>query len=230
MLGVFDSGMGGRLALRALRRRVPHADIVFLADTAHAPYGTKDTATLISLVTEDIRRLRAAGADAVLCACCTASCILPQLPAPLREQVYPILHPTAAAAARGSCHRYLLLATEATVQSGALARAICACDAQAHIISRPAPHLVTLAEQGRTRMSDPAVRRALQPVLHELNASAADTLVLGCTHFDAFAATLQAALPAQRIISSAKEGALAFAATLTPAQTCGLGRTIDLSL
>jgi glutamate racemase len=41
MIGVFDSGVGGLTVLRALRRRMPDGDFVYVGDTARAPYGRK---------------------------------------------------------------------------------------------------------------------------------------------------------------------------------------------
>lgn len=38
-IGVFDSGIGGLSVLRALRAELPHERFVYLADSAHAPYG-----------------------------------------------------------------------------------------------------------------------------------------------------------------------------------------------
>jgi glutamate racemase len=40
-LGVFDSGVGGLSVLRELRALLPHEHIVYVADSANVPYGTK---------------------------------------------------------------------------------------------------------------------------------------------------------------------------------------------
>lgn len=41
-IGVFDSGVGGLSVLRAIRRELPHEDLIYIADSAHAPYGDRD--------------------------------------------------------------------------------------------------------------------------------------------------------------------------------------------
>ena len=41
MIGVFDSGLGGLSVLAAIARALPRADLTYLADTAHVPYGDK---------------------------------------------------------------------------------------------------------------------------------------------------------------------------------------------
>ncbi len=229
MLGVFDSGRGGRHALAALRTRLPDADIAFFADTAHAPYGTKTEADLLPLVENDIHRLRHAGAQQILCACCTASCILPALPCALRSQVFPILIPTAEAAVRVSkTHRYMLLATQATVNSGCLAEAVYRTDSLASIVCRGAPGLVTLAEADRKDWRDSAVRAALLPLIREARRHKIDTLILGCTHFSSFRSIFAEALPHVHIIGSAEEGARAFSQMLPDTARRGCGRTVYL--
>lgn len=40
-VGVFDSGVGGLSVLREIRRRLPHESLLYLADSAHVPYGEK---------------------------------------------------------------------------------------------------------------------------------------------------------------------------------------------
>ncbi len=229
MLGVFDSGRGGRHALAALRAQLPYADIAFFADTANAPYGTKSQADLLPLVEKDIRRLRHAGARYILCACCTASCLLPELPSSLRADVFPILIPTAEAAAYATeNHRYMLLATQATVNSGALADAVYQKDPDADIVCRAAPGLVTLAEADRKTLCDSAVRRALLPFLRQARKQEIDTLILGCTHFSSFRSLFSDALPGVHVIGSAEEGAYAFAKQLPDSARHGCGRTVYL--
>ncbi|MBV2207179.1 MAG: glutamate racemase, partial [Pseudomonas sp.] len=40
-VGVFDSGVGGLSVLREIRQRLPHESLLYLADSAHVPYGEK---------------------------------------------------------------------------------------------------------------------------------------------------------------------------------------------
>ena len=43
-IGVFDSGVGGLSILQALQRELPNEHFVYMADSAHAPYGERDAA------------------------------------------------------------------------------------------------------------------------------------------------------------------------------------------
>ena len=46
-IGVFDSGVGGLTVLNALRKAMPHENLVYLGDTARVPYGTKSSVSVI---------------------------------------------------------------------------------------------------------------------------------------------------------------------------------------
>ena len=69
MIGVFDSGAGGKLALKELRKIAQTADLCFLADEKNAPYGEKSEEELVFLTRENIKALKSAGASKILMAC-----------------------------------------------------------------------------------------------------------------------------------------------------------------
>jgi glutamate racemase len=48
-IGVFDSGVGGLSILQALQRHMPAEDFVYMADSAHAPYGERDAALCVNV-------------------------------------------------------------------------------------------------------------------------------------------------------------------------------------
>ena len=50
MIGLFDSGLGGLTVIRRLRDRLPQADLVYLADQAHVPYGDREPEDLYDLL------------------------------------------------------------------------------------------------------------------------------------------------------------------------------------
>ena len=79
MIGVYDSGSGGLTALSHLLRLAPRADICYLGDLPHAPYGTKTRAELIPIIEENTLRFLALGAEHILVACVTASSLYSHL-------------------------------------------------------------------------------------------------------------------------------------------------------
>ena len=72
-VGVFDSGLGGLTVLDAVAARLPDVPFVYFADSAHAPYGVRDSDDIYDLTTAAVERLWDAGCDLVILACNTAS-------------------------------------------------------------------------------------------------------------------------------------------------------------
>ena len=225
MIGIFDSGVGGFTALYEVRRLVPRADILYLADRANAPYGTKSDGELISLVTEDIRRLTALGAEKILIACCTASTVWESLDEGARRLSIPIIRPAANAAARLSANGIAVIATEATVRSHSFAREISSLSPHIPVSEIAAQELVSLVEggcrDGRVKEED---MKILSATAEKINKTKADTLILGCTHFSHLEKTLSA-LTGTRAISPAKEGARLIVKECATAAN-GRGRTV----
>ena len=220
MIGVCDSGEGGRVAVEELRRLAPMADICFLADRENAPYGTKSPLELISLLRADIRRLRDAGADEVLIACCTASTVFDRLTKGERGRVFPIIAPTArTAVASTKCGRIGVLATGATVSSHAFKHEILLRLPEAYVIEMEAQRFVDYVEGGKVDRKD--VKETVEIFKNE----GIDTLILGCTHFPRLSGIISEYAGNITLISSAREGALELT---RHARLDGVGATIYL--
>ena len=222
MIGVFDSGVGGLFALRALRACLPRADLVYYADTRNLPYGGREAWELLALSRRAILRLQACGARAVLAACGTvSSTVLPQLREETDLPLYGIIAPTAEAVQRTlGGGEVLLLGTQATVQAGVLQRALEERVGRGRVRALACPSLVSMAECGRTDRA--ALCRLLAPHLTRETGA----VVLGCTHFSRLAPDIAALAPRAAIIDGAREAAWAFAAALPHALTRGEGRCL----
>ena len=183
MIGVFDSGEGGENAVKHLRRLAPRADIVLFSDRANLPYGTKPEDELVRLTERGIARLSDAGCERVLIACCTASTVHGLLPEAMQGFSIPIIEPTARAATALSRNgKISLIATEATVRSGAFGRELGERLTQA-IAAGP---LVDWVESGASSANIPdELGRYLYELAAKIAAAGTDTLILGCTHFAA---------------------------------------------
>src|SRR4028119_223752 len=125
-IGIFDSGVGGLTVYRALHFRLPEERFVYLGDTARVPYGTKSLATVERYAVENARFLEAHGVKLLVVACNTASALaLPAIRASVGAPVVGASDPGAAAAVEASAGKRVgVIATEATVRSGAYSRAI----------------------------------------------------------------------------------------------------------
>ena len=185
MIGIFDSGVGGLASLQELRKISESADIVYLADRKNAPYGTKSREELVSLVNSDIEALIAHGCEQVLIACCTASTVYGELSPRARCVATPIISPAAFAAAKITARGNIgVIATEATVRSGAFKREIMRHAPVCRVTEIAAQPLVALVESGaRDGALSCEGRKLLGRVLAPLCEAEIDTLILGCTHF-----------------------------------------------
>jgi len=227
MIGVFDSGRGGITAVRELRALLPREDICFFADRKNCPYGTKPPALLTKLVTKDIEILRSLGCDKILIACCTASTVFPLLPGDLQKNTFPIILPTARAAARVTKNGKIgVIATEATVASEAFGRELMSLDRVCEVTELATQNLVSLVERGASdgKITDND-RRELHRTLEPLKNKEIDTLILGCTHFPHLENEIKKALPEVNIISSSREGAMEIASGISEG---GRGKTVYL--
>lgn len=189
-LGFFDSGLGGLTVLRTIRRAFPGENLVYLGDTARLPYGTKSSDTIRRYTDQSVKALQKFDVKAIVVACNSASTAIldSQLPGakPLDSKIpiYNVIEPGADAALRASSSKRIgVLATRATVSSGAYAKAIKALAPEAQVFQHPAPLLVPLVEEGWE--SDPLTNLVIYRYLAPLLAQSIDTLILGCTHYPA---------------------------------------------
>ena len=150
MIGVFDSGDGGLLAVEKIRERSPECDLIFLADRENAPYGTKSRAEIIRITKRNIKRLKELGASRILIACCTASSIYGELSEEEKSIAVPIIMPSARRAASiTKTGKIAVISTEATARSGAFERALKSLLPCPAIYTEPAGELVSLIEKDR---------------------------------------------------------------------------------
>jgi glutamate racemase len=206
-VGVFDSGVGGLTVLHELLVQLPAEDFVYLADSARFPYGDRTAAELERFALEVTEELLARRIKLLVVACGSATAAA--LPA-LRERlmqttlgvdVLGVVQPGAVQAVAATRNgRVGVLATPATVASGAYAAAIAAADPFVEVTSVACPDLATIIEDGfpfEQRVVD-TVRAYCGP----LREAGVDTVVLGCTHYPLVRPMIQRMLgPRVRILS-----------------------------
>ena len=182
-IGIFDSGVGGLTVYKALHERLPNERFVYLGDTARVPYGTKSLATVERYAVENSRFLEAHGIKLLVVACNTASALaLPAIRKAIKVPVIGVIEPGSRAAVEIAKNANIgVIATEATVQSHAYAKAIAAMGATGQVIERACPLFVALAEEG---WADSDVARTVaRDYLSEFTGKTLGALVLGCTHY-----------------------------------------------
>jgi glutamate racemase len=186
-IGIFDSGVGGLTVYRALHERLPDEHFVYLGDTARVPYGTKSLGTVERYAVENSLFLEAHGIKLLVVACNTASALaLPAIRSAVSVDVIGVIEPGAGAAVASSTSQTNaknigVIATEATIRSGAYATAIAKLSPSVKVIERACPLFVSLAEEGWAETD--VARAVAAEYLQEMKADDVGTLVLGCTHY-----------------------------------------------
>ncbi len=220
---MFDSGVGGLSVLVALRRILPDADLLYVADRARAPYGTRSLTEVKSMALEVATWLVERGASTLVVACNTASAagleaIRAQFPGIPVVGMEPALKPAASLTRSGVV---AVLATRATFQGRLFATAMERHGNQLEVRARACPEWVVLVEDCVVEgpRAEAAVRRVVDPLLTE----GVDTIVLGCTHFSFLLPVIErVAGPDITIIDPAS--AVAAQAARVSAATGGRGR------
>ena len=225
MIGVFDSGLGGLTALKELCALLPFENFLYLADTAHLPYGERTRGELCRFSARAVSFLHEKGASAVLFACGTASSLAfdfckRYFTFPLYEVVTPSV---LRAASLSKSRRIGVAATKATVESGVFRRLFGKYAPDCTLFEVCCPSLVSLSEEGDG--CDIVRYDAVCSSLLPLKNKKIDTLILGCTHFALLRPAITALFPSVSLIESGKEGALSLAETReAPSTTVNGGR------
>jgi len=210
-IGVFDSGVGGLTVLRALVERIPDADYLYFGDTARLPYGSKSAATVAHYAVGAVRFLQDRGAELLVIACNTATALALdeiKIKAPTGVEIIGVIEPGADAAAAASRKRkVVVIGTEATVSSHAYRRALEAREVA--VREKACPLFVPLVEEGW--VEHPVTEQVAKIYLSEVfsdDASDADVLVLGCTHYPLIKPLLRRVAPEHvAIVDSAESTA-----------------------
>ena len=191
MIGVLDSGIGGLTVVRALQQHLPDRDIVYLGDTARAPYGSKSAETVTRYALESARFLVDLGAKVIVVASHSISAVAAdKIRAAYGLPVFDVIGPTVRLALGASSDlRIGVIGTHRTVQSGAYEKQIRKQRADAQVFSTACPLLVPLVENGW--LKKPETARIVKKYLLPLKLRQIDTLILGCTHYLLLKKTIQ---------------------------------------
>jgi glutamate racemase len=198
-IAVFDSGVGGLTVLHELLVSLPTEDYVYLGDTARFPYGDRTQRELRAFAIEIAEHLLELGAKLLVVACNAASSAALGALEHFVEStgrdvdVIGVVAPATQLAVAGSrTGRIGLLATPATVLSGAYERTVRAADPHVHLESVACPDLAPII-QGGFPFDDTTVE-TVRAYCAPLREAQVDTVILGCTHYPLVAPMLQRSL------------------------------------
>lgn len=216
-IGIFDSGLGGLTVVKSVLELMPEENIIYFGDTAHVPYGTRSREQITEYVMNDVRFLSGFDIKAVVIACNTADSVAKakieeKYPLPVFGAVDPAAKEAVAMTKNG---RIGVIATNATVQSGAYERAIKRRNPGAVVISEACPLLVPLVENGRFLKGDIVTESVIAEYLEIMKKEEIDTLVLGCTHYPLLTDIIREQMPGINIVSSSEAAAKQLAEMLS---------------
>jgi glutamate racemase len=207
-IGVFDSGVGGLTVLHELLVSLPTEDYLYLGDTKRFPYGDRTQEELRGFAVQIADHLLEQGAKLLVVACNSASAAaLDALEDHLGGEVdvIGVLKPAAQLAVVAShTGRVGLLATPATVESGAYERAIMDADPHVHLESVACPDLAPIIQGGFP--FDEQIVETVRGYCAPLKAADVDTVILGSTHYPLCAPILQRMLGPRVTLVSAGAG------------------------
>ncbi len=214
---MFDSGVGGLTVLHECLVSLPHEDFVYLGDTARFPYGVREAAELREFAFELAELLLERGAKLLVVACNAATAAaLPALREAFGQRVVGVVSPESELAARATRNGQVgLLATPATVASGAYERALKAVAPDATLHAVACPELAPLIQSGEE--IDQRLVDTVAGYCSPLRSAGVDTVILGCTHYPLVRPVIQRALGrGVEIVSSGQAIADAVHAALGP--------------
>jgi glutamate racemase len=192
-VAVFDSGVGGLTVLHECLVSLPHEDFLYLGDTARFPYGDRSPEELLGFAQELAAILLERGAKALVVACNSATAAaLPALRSELEQRlpVVAVVRPESRLAATATQNgRVGLIATPATVQSGAYARALAEAAPHAELHAVASAELAPLIQAGGD--VDHRVLSCVEGACRPLKSAGVDTVILGCTHYPLVRPVLQ---------------------------------------
>ena len=181
-IGVFDSGVGGLSIAKCIAQQLPHENIIYIADSLHAPYGEKSVEFIIERVNIIAEQLIAKGVKAIVIACNTATVnAIEQLRAKVNIPIIGVEPAIKPAAKQSISKKVAILATKATSENQRFKDLIDLHHNGAEVLIQPCPGLVEFIEQGKQNSDD--CNALLKQYIDPLIAQGIDTLVLGCTHY-----------------------------------------------
>ncbi len=199
-IGIFDSGLGGLIIAKAIRKAMPKYDYVYLGDTKRVPYGNRSHEAVFEFTREAVEYLfKKEDCAIVIIACNTSSARAlrriqqeylveynktRRLMGESERKVLGVLIPTAEEAAKYK--KVGILGTSGTVASNSfpeeikkISRVRTGLSIKTKVFQNPAPMLVPLIEEGEKELAKQFIKKYLKPFLNKNF----DAVVLGCTHY-----------------------------------------------
>jgi glutamate racemase len=182
-IGIFDSGIGGITVMKQIIKLLPEEKLIYFADSARFPYGTKSASTVTKFASDIVRFLLHKEIKMIVVACNSASALaLDTIKGEFQIPMVGVIEPGAQAAVESTkTGRVGVIGTNATIQSQAYYEAIKRIDPQIEVFQHACPIFVSMVEEGW--VDKEVTRLAVREYLGPLKEKDIDVLLLGCTHY-----------------------------------------------
>jgi glutamate racemase len=185
-LGIFDSGLGGLLITKAIRKHIPDIDILYFGDTLHLPYGNRSDDAIYEYTKRSMDYLFREGCQLIIIACNTASAAaLRRLQQAWLKKAWPgrniigVIVPTLETAIERGYKNLGVIGTNYMMHSNVFAEELRKINPSMKIMQKPTPLLVALIENDGMAWSESVLEHYLSPMIKE----GMECLMLGCTHY-----------------------------------------------
>ncbi|MGV0980151.1 glutamate racemase [Empedobacter falsenii] len=183
-IGVFDSGVGGLTFAKEIKRLLPNESLIYFGDTQNLPYGEKSKEAITQFSVDITNFLIDNNCKAILVACnsATANSLKEIREAAGKDvPVIDVISPVAEKVSFELREKIGVIATKATVNSGAYKKAIRRRNKHITVIEMATPLLVPVIEEGFTNST--ISKAVLETYLLNKKLEGIDSIILGCTHY-----------------------------------------------
>lgn len=208
-VGIFDSGLGGLTALKEISKIMPNEDIVYFGDTGRAPYGDKDTKTLLMYAKQNLSFLINQDVKLILAACGTISSLNEFSKLSTTVPLEGVIDSACASAVKATKNGEIaVIGTSSAIKSKAYETKIHSLMPEAKVYQRACPRLVPLIESGKIDYRSESLVKCLNEYLDIFRNSTVDTMILGCTHYPLIESMIKETIGRDiALINSGKEAA-----------------------
>jgi glutamate racemase len=190
-IGFFDSGVGGLTVVREVMRQLPNERIVYLGDSARAPYGPRPADQVRQFSIELTRFLLKKNIKMLVIACNTATAVaLEEIKDWLDIPVVGVIQPGSRAALKATKKNHIgVIGTVGTINSGEYGRIIRSKSPDTLVQGLACPKFVPIVESNEA--NSPIAKKVVAESLIPFKLNKPDTLILGCTHYPLLAPIVQ---------------------------------------
>lgn len=202
-IAFFDSGVGGITVFEKLKKILPNENYIYFGDLKNNPYGEKSKEELLKFTDEIFKFFEKKGAKIAVMACNTTSAnVFEELKDNYKFKIYPIIQSTASVIAKLPIKKIGVLATAATIKSGAYAKELKKYNPDLEVFELACPPWVKIVEENTQELPESVEK--IEYYLKQMLENKPDKIILGCTHYPYLMETLKKLAPEELFIDPSK--------------------------